>query len=71
MEAYRGNKQDVFNQKQFSSINSDCSYYGGWILIADEYTEIAHLPPLLHILTIAVPGAFFTLQYSCYSKMNS
>ena len=28
------------------------------LIIADTYTEIADLPPLLHILTIALPGAF-------------
>ena len=27
------------------------------VLFADKFTEIADLPPLLHILTIAVPGA--------------
>lgn len=28
------------------------------LIFADNYTEIAELPPLLHILTIALPGAF-------------
>lgn len=27
-----------------------------FVIVADRFTDIAHLPPLLHILTIALPG---------------